>query len=239
MDNYFSAKSKLNFIKKLYNLLLFVCFTTSISAQIIYTDIDPDNGNPYLIDMDNDGSADFHFNKTTGALEFAYIQSGGGLSPGDNEVVAIGPGPLRQVLALDSGAVIDDTQPFEIIDGGNLKLVTELPDFSTTGLWLGIGEAYMGVRFDLGGTDVFGWVHIGITDDNKIATLFDYAYEVSGGLIVAGELPVVLVCETPTDLTVLRQLRVLILGGQRIEVQHLGKLNMDKKVLLLGLERLW
>jgi len=70
---------------------------------------------------------------------------------------------------------------------------------TSSGLWLGPSEGYMGVRFDSSGTTYYGWVRMAINSTNETLTFLDYAYQSNGGPIDAGEMPVI-PCLAPSSL---------------------------------------
>ncbi len=197
-------------MKKLYFLPFLL--TASVHSQIIFTEIAPDSvvtglispatGDAYFLDMDNNGTDDYELVKVTDpSWDFAYMQSGG-TTPGMNEVIASMGAGIREVHHLDSGDVIDAAGPWELVTGGNLQFVSDflaLPP--PTGLWVGEADGYFGVRFDSLGTTYYGWARFGIASDNSTMTIKSYAYESSGGSIVAGNYPVAITpCLAPTAL---------------------------------------
>lgn len=168
------------------------------SGQIVYTDIDPDEGGAgvtYLLDMDNNLNTDFvirHFNSAT------YY------SLGNYNVLAMGPAVDSMSNLLSNsilGAVNGNYEyPFamnagDAISAGNTNWVNT--DFQTlnssscdnfSSNWCGVTDKYLGLRFKIAGNTHYGWARLDVPLNSGNWTIKDYAYNsVAGSPIDAGE----------------------------------------------------
>ena len=172
----------------LLTLLLLLSFTF-LSAQIIYTDIDPD-GQPAGLDFNGDNTNEFDI--TTQNVLGDYIEY---FAYGaDNNIHAVGTYDDGNGNGWDTPALV--AQGFTI---------------DATNQWEGMGDAYpngdfsnppgnptivagtdqyMAVRFNLAGSDVYyGWVRVNIDGAGNV-TYKDYAYESTPNTpIDAGAMP--------------------------------------------------
>jgi hypothetical protein len=192
-------------------LLLVACFFSSnIFSQVIYTDIAPDTtivfdsahmsvggwgyNNEFDIDMDNDGTNDFNLNihvwlylGTMGDCEFD-------ISPyGLNEAAVAG----TEVLQLNNGDLISNNGNW--LSDSSLRLVYRFFDSSgdmcndKRGLWnLNASHQFIGVKFYKNQTAYFGWIQVSnhihpVAFTGCEFTVEGYAYEASGGRILAGQ----------------------------------------------------
>jgi hypothetical protein len=144
--------------------------------------------NPYLLDMDNDGSTDLIFQSSSqGFAVFPQSRAA---------VVAAPAGPLDSnsyALPLGAGISISSLAPvgaFWDTDEMNGSLLTSAQNNGAIGLFTG-QIAYLGVQFTRGGQLHFGYLHldtsfVGLNTGNLLAL----AWETTPGLAIsAGAVP--------------------------------------------------
>lgn len=202
-------------IKKYASLACGVSAVTGASAQVVYSDINPDmvlspsGTSQYTIDLDNGGSADIAFGMFQGSQTGTYPYAGynipytlsyvggaaafGSAAPSANGWMASSsgdPAGLSMGSAIGTSGVFYGSQ-------GSLGFVQSTyfgapinQQFGPTpsGNFVGV-EKYLGVRFDISGSTYYGWVRIEMSADATTMTLKDYAYEsTSGSSINAGDM---------------------------------------------------
>ena len=157
----------------------------STSAQIVYTDIEPDvclSIATHFIDLDADGVDDF---RIAHGSSFAPLNSGGAchtftcygdVEGGyvDNRFMAFASGRFAQDLS--SGATISSGQNFENPSNTYYALFS-----FGVGPWHGGNDAFVGLRFvaDRAGaaTTHYGWVRVSAPEDVNSVCIHDFAYE--------------------------------------------------------------
>ena len=174
----------------------------SLSAEAVYTDIDPDtmlaeDNDYYLIDMDNNGVPDFKIQKISGSfysywsehLSYAYYVFMGPWLSG-NRIAAIKSvidksyGGFTQYFpfALNSGQLIDEDLTFQ---NNNFEVLAYIINSdggasqAIGGQWLdGQENMFLGVKFK-DSLDCFhyGWIRCSSEPDAASLTIHDYAYE--------------------------------------------------------------
>lgn len=95
---------------------------------------------------------------------------------GNNLVVANN----NDVRDLSYGSLIDGTTTTR----GNYAILAGVYNSGTTE-WTPGTTGYIGVQFDMSTSPLFGWVHMSYNADKSI-TVYDFAYNASGGGIAAG-----------------------------------------------------
>lgn len=172
-------------------------------AAIVHTDIpditftDPNPSDNFasgaLFDMNLDGDVDFtllHIILSTSGLPspyrpIAYIYPGYGALLGEGFAGADGPF-LFYPTAMDAGDVIDDLLTFD--DAGVLG--SEYFGYGVYGNFPGVGEKFVGIKFDIAGAFHFGWILVEVPGDVSSVTLKAWAYETTPGTaIAAGAVP--------------------------------------------------
>lgn len=185
---------------------------TSANAQIIYTDVTPDvfldaipdSLHASMIDINNDGTPEFSF----GVVDYssstpgysvdvygAFVQPASGVSwLGVNSVM--GTTSTYVPMALNTGAAVSQgATGWSAGSLGALRLHWQYMDSTTSqsfnfGKWNNVVGRYMGVRFNVSGDTLYGWVRFNVGLDGKNITLRDYAYRVQPNLpINAGQMP--------------------------------------------------
>jgi hypothetical protein len=175
-------------------------YLQEIAGQVYFNDIDPDtvlefNGDDYLLDMDNDGAADFWFTKASFFTTSSWWMSETAFS---NNIEVQGIGINDKIAAsnfltgLCSSCSTSFTAPYALntnvmINGsdfnfyyqGNMAFIEN--DYfggGGAGNWFPDTEdKFLGLRFSDGeGLLHYGWVRCSVVDDYKLI-IKDYAYE--------------------------------------------------------------
>ncbi len=201
---------KTTFHNKLSDYSVFSCafilMHQVVSGQVIYTDVEPDlelnfDGDVQFLDIDNNGSIDFGFLKTSFSYSYfstfsaeyrlnsrraiwagAYFSdrslAGGYYTDGYGTINLYSP------YKLNSDSVISSELSFQSAPFQLMALVTkrlDIPDdwAFDNGKWHGITvNKYLGIRFDNGdGCKHYGWVRCTIEEDLSKLIIHDYAYE--------------------------------------------------------------
>lgn len=187
---------------------------SAVDAQIVYTDVDPDevisdSGDDFEIDFDGDGTAEVtvlaystvipSFFSTTGTAGYVFdaIIKYAEIYPGDNVSVAGYSYPLTPPYyiifdnAIDEGDEIGEDLDFYDASIQQLTRYWGVKDFPsagstydffgnvfgvTYGSWVGEGEKFLGVKFEIDGNTHYGWVRMEVDDDYLTTTIMDFAY---------------------------------------------------------------
>lgn len=184
----------------------FLGTAVATNASVVYTDIDPDaaaiTGTDVIdIDMNNDGIVDFQFRGTGTSFSSSYfafrtnIAQMYGVNGGAYGFAATSSYGAAgyAVAALNSG---DNIGPSGLFNSSTWATVGGFFSFSSFGVGYGsaigpmpgAGEKFIGVSFDIGGNQHYGWIRIDVAADAGSYTIFDYAYEDQPGVaILAGD----------------------------------------------------
>ena len=184
---------------------VFISLNSKSTAQVISTDIEPDielqfDGETAFIDMDNNGTNDFAFLKTSNSWTtyttsgFSYILIKNALYAGpyivDNEVACYydthsGTSILRP-YALSTETIIGDNLNFENW-GLQLLALNVSTDLGIILDWAGswwkpwlpeIEDHYLGVHFvDNDENYHYGWIRCSVLDSVEKLVIKDFAYE--------------------------------------------------------------
>ncbi len=152
-----------------------------LAAQIQYFDVNPDlvmqgNNAQHNVDLDQDGNDDFQF--------LTIDQSFGGTPYGKVQVVGLQAGAeifgevtngYSYASLLQNGDGIDANGNF---NGGGV--LAEFPAFGGTPRWDGgVGEGFLGFKFNVGGQNHFGWMRLEVPANAKTAILKDLAFNLT------------------------------------------------------------
>lgn len=181
------------------------------NSQVVYVDVDPDvnvsmGNSPYSLDMNGDAVNDFEFMVTNisgsgtyayGLVNFTYSGTAAGATGVNGSVVGYYSSQQQMNVASNlSYGVGIDIQSFNA-DGvlaGNMDVIfTGLYSGSYTNVQLGnfpgTTDAFLGVKFDVGGNNHYGWIRLGVTAGADMITIKDYAYNAQpDGAINAGQI---------------------------------------------------
>lgn len=175
-----------------------------ITAQIIYTDFEPDitlatQADNYVLDIDNDGVSEFTFDAFYLHNYFGTYSYGGSFTCTTSGVSVIlgngcqlagesdGHGSHGVPYMLDSGILVsesmnwvpDKKQPLEIIKRGDCNY--------GEGFWGDDDPKFLPVKFYLDYRTYYGWMRLMVDDDFSL-TVFDFAYyAIPRGAIYTGD----------------------------------------------------
>lgn len=191
-----------------YNLMTAAALASmSANASIVYTDVDPDetfsqNLDQYDLDLNDDGVIDFtvlNYSYSFSFYGFGIKQNNVYAIPNSGNAIAAGSftstyssntytntsfKPLRANEIVSSNASFIDTYGvlFGALQFGSYGSFNN-GQFNDT-----IFDRFMGVKFKESGEDLYGWVRLSVQagEGSQSFTIYDYAYENTGGPITAG-----------------------------------------------------
>ncbi len=188
--NYFLMKdNKTSSLKKRLSqygtLAVALSGVAEANGQVIYTDEDPDFlgeiGSEFVIDLNNDGISDVTLMGM--GVQNSYSSFASVIADIDEDNVKL-IGTSDEAAALDSDVVISMGTPGGFISnsGDPIKLGGFYSYFSTSytsssGLWLGATDKFIGIQFksDIGDTH-YGWIRLDVNETATGFTVKDYAY---------------------------------------------------------------
>lgn len=203
-----SVKSTHDFALKLkaYSAaaIAFTLFSNPVSAQVVYTDIEPDvvldtDGNYYAVDIDNNGTPDFQFLKSSfSTYDFTlgyiyYNDLWAGLLNSLNSIAGIShyypyPGVLKVFpYALSMNDKIDSKLTWQKSTDQLIAVVENVVGYDVHCFncsWNGnslqnVIDHYLGVSFiDQENKKHYGWIRCDVINDGLKLILKDYAYEI-------------------------------------------------------------
>ena len=180
----------------------FIATSQDSDAQVVYTDLDPDVmvTSTGTIDMDNNLSPDFtvtfmHTSSATVSMDYFGVSGvgGNGVAYFNSTFTFLGSTLSASIVEkLNSGDLVNSSRSFDsayfCYDG------TVLGFPIAVGVWAGSTNKFMGVKFNISGSDHYGWVRLSVASDCKTVTIHDYAYEATAGTgIMAGDTGVVVI----------------------------------------------
>ncbi len=177
---------------------LFAGASEMANGQIIYTDIDPDEGGAgvnYVLDLDNDGNSEFiikHLNSPSegGSQNFliaAPAVNGQGVF--DNSILAASSDGFVYPFALNEGAAISAGRTEW--NNASFQSMNEKSCMYENNDWCNVDDKYLGLRFKIGASYHYGWARLDVAHNGGNWLIKDYAYNtVAGQPIDAGEMPV-------------------------------------------------
>jgi hypothetical protein len=162
--------------------------TLPAEAKVIYTPVNVQIAphHHFLLDLNHDGIADFVISNHV----LQSIDIGGRTLRAQplvkNNAVAGFKGVVftYYASAFKAGATIGPSQPFS----GKILAATGT-EYGYIGQWQNITDAYLGLKFDIGGKEHFGWARLTVSSGAGTisATLTGFAYETQvGKAIIAG-----------------------------------------------------
>jgi len=162
-------------------------------AQIVYTDIDPDvtvqdTGedpfeNPFAIDFDGDGDAEIFFGEDNGRSYTIALLNEDAEGGTDEDVVVGIVGELfpfsgvdyAYFLPLEAGSTISSFNA--AVQGSYTSIATFTFTTSDPNSWIGVGERYIGLQFQLDGADShFAWIRAEMPEAGQLI-IKDYAFQ--------------------------------------------------------------
>ncbi|GLB51494.1 hypothetical protein NBRC110019_05330 [Neptunitalea chrysea] len=164
------------------------------NGQIVYTDINPDEGGAglyYMLDIDNDGSTEFYIENSStilyGIIPVNYLVGSvyNDVSIlGDTYYISTASTSAGYPFALNQGAIIsagnsnwnDKYQMFNLNScGGSVLGVGGNADE-----WCGVTDKYIGLKFKIGSDTHYGWARMDVTNPSSWL-IKDYAYNATPG----------------------------------------------------------
>ncbi len=195
-------------IKKYAAVAVGIAGVTNASAQVTYTDVNPDvvlttsGTTQYILDLDGNAVAELGFVMASGSVSGTYPYAGynipytlnyvGGVAAfGSNAAATNGWMGSSAPSNIAAGASIGSGGSFVQSGGiiGNVQstylgapLNGQYGPYSD-GNFLGT-EGYVGVRFDISGATHYGWARIEMSADGTTMTIKDYAYDATAGAAI-------------------------------------------------------
>lgn len=182
---------KMLLISAQFFIIIYVSF-----GQIIYTNINPDvvlnqvtpGTLTHSIDINNDGINDFEIQNSYSVIGDTTYSKCYVIADSGNEVAVDGQ---HFPLALTSDTLINNSFNY---DSTNLNVLKQIKsqfgaNFTFLGNWLEGNDRFLGVRFNDKGVKKYGWIEMQM-DANQatvVTTLKGYAYDTTGGGILAGD----------------------------------------------------
>lgn len=198
-------------IKQYAAVAVGVVGVTGASAQVVYTDVNPDavltaaGTAQFVVDFNGDVVADIAFLAFAGGYTTSDF---GGYQATVNYVGAAAAFPPSAAATnawigaaantpdnLTNGSAVGAGGAF-LTGQGNLRLAfdvvypasTSYNFTDTVGNFAG-AEGYVGVRFDIAGAAHYGWVRVEVSSDATTMTIKDYAYNATAGTAInAGDM---------------------------------------------------
>lgn len=174
-------------------------FAGTASAQIVYTDVNPDQtfteDQMYMLNVNNDATDDFmivQFDTTVTYGSFSFPAEGVVLlTAGSNAAITSNGSQLNYLTALNLNDPIDNLQTFSpstssspIIAGAFIGSIVN----TGVGPWIDAADHYMGLTFLAGTNFHYGWCRMNVAADGKSFIIKDYAYETTPATgILAGQ----------------------------------------------------
>ncbi|MBC8047129.1 MAG: T9SS type A sorting domain-containing protein [Fimbriimonadaceae bacterium] len=204
---------KRKFYLKEYSMLAssFIIYHQQVYAQVVYTDLEPDiviehDGDDFSIDMDNNGTDDFHFSKKTfydWSTNFHSTIWAGRDGTFKNEIAA-----SYQTIGWAAYSSYIQQFPYNFSKGYPINVLLSFQNdnrqiiagnvlydsgwLQKKGNWWDdvIEDRYLGVHFvDSDDNYHYGWIRCDVVDSGKTFIMKDYAYETKvDGFINAGDL---------------------------------------------------
>ena len=158
-------------------LTLAIAGVSNASGQIVYTDVDPDEGGDqvhFLLDLNGDFITDY---------EIRHNPSGNGANAirvhtdvASNAVLGMnGGGNYNYPFALDSAAPISSGATDWLQHSTYQTLNWNSCSYSGS-QWCGVTDKYLGLRFDIGGNTHYGWARLDVGLDPTNWLIKGYAY---------------------------------------------------------------
>lgn len=171
-----------------------------MAAQVNWTDVNPDltltnDGDTYVLDINNDGTSDFIFNLSEYATANSFDGKITAEPLGNNTILAIPDDSLAGIFypnRLDAGDFIGSNGPMcdEQEQFMSVFMYCECccPGERLAGQWNGANDNYLGVSVELNGQHYYGWVRFdAMTKYDTYLTVKEYGLaEVPNTPIPAG-----------------------------------------------------
>ena len=163
-----------------------IAAVSSASGQIIYTDIDPDEGGAgidYFLDLDGDFINDYHMDNAANGANALRVNN----DQGNSILVMNAGGNYNYPFTLDSGAPISSGATDWLTHSVYQTLNWNSCSY-TNSQWCGVTDKYLGLRFNIGGNTHYGWARLDVGLNPANWLIKDYAYNsVPDEMIAAGD----------------------------------------------------
>jgi hypothetical protein len=166
-----------------------VAFAGTAGAQIVYTDVNPDEtyneDDMYMLNVDNDGTDDFmliQFDTLIQYGSFSFPAEGVViLTAGSNAAINTSGGQINYLTALNLNDPIDNLQTFSQSTASSPLIAGGYVNFGIGGYgigpWIDAADHYMGLTFLAGSNFHYGWCRMNVAADGLSFIIKDYAYE--------------------------------------------------------------
>jgi hypothetical protein len=176
---------------------------TGANAQIVYTDVNPDetydavegNGPAFgLLDLNNDQVLDFYvYSRDTttanGLFKLTMVAPYGALG---NAVAGDAPSGLDLAFAMSSCTTIDAATAWIVpASSGALSMALNIDGaFPYASYWAnGVTDKYLGLKFFVAGNAHYGWARLDVTAEGDVFTIKDYAFNATPATgLLAGQM---------------------------------------------------
>jgi hypothetical protein len=162
-------------------------FAGTAGAQIMYTDVSPDEtyteDEMYMLDVNNDATFDFgiiQFDTVVMYGSFSFPSEGVVLLTAGSNAAMSTSGQVNYLTALNLNDVIDNTQIFSNgTSSSPLIAGAYIGGFANQGIgpWIDAVDHYMGLSFLAGSDFHYGWCRMNLAANGKSFVIKDYAYE--------------------------------------------------------------
>ncbi len=163
-------------------------------AQIIYTDVNPDQtiGIPgaFALDLNNDLTVDFNITASfrsgtiTIGIPVSYTADGVALELFDSNQAVASSGSLYPYgLVIDATTMIDDQSSWMGNTLGEDTMFLAVDGLAggtfpvQLGNWAGEQNKFLGLKIVVGGNTHYGWARLNVAADASSFTIKDYAYQ--------------------------------------------------------------
>ena len=172
-------------------LSMAIAGVTDLNGQIIYTDIMPDfdqgTGQPYSLDLNNDGTPDFQIHiESASDLKIMPLNA-------NNEVLGNPYSSSSSFYvfpyALSNGAPISNSASGSWFNNSFSVGVQDLNYSSCLrGNWCSVTDKYLGLRFNISGNIYYGWARLDVGASGNTWLVKDFAnHKTPDAPIMAGQ----------------------------------------------------
>ncbi len=175
-----------NKLKKYSAAAAALATASGASAQIIYTDVNPDfmhpGGNVGVgLDVDNDTNFDYAFYSidTTGTFGHVRTTLVAPYGTAGNAIAGEAPSGYNYALALNTNDMIDNTLNWITTTCTMAYNIDSSNPYNEN--WNGVTDKYLALQFNTGGSTYYGWARLDVQAIGDIWTLKDYAYNSTAG----------------------------------------------------------
>lgn len=162
------------------------------NAQITYFDINPDivfANSAGAIDVTGDSQADYYFQDTNVVANNLWFA---GVVPIGTQAVAADLGTYNYPFKMAAGATIDGTLTWLTGSATGSMAFSVSSAFPYSGShWQGdAADGYLGMKLDVAGNTIFGWLRVSVAANTQSITLKDLGFNATPNTaILAGAMP--------------------------------------------------